>query len=255
MMRHSCYLMKKALVKNNNKIMRVKIVIINLLLLLASCTKSQNQKKPEYICKGCGSFDLSKITFNENIDHLVSKTKVFTTVFVNDGCGEKRLEEFTKADQVCAFKYDIYNQPGNILGKGLFTFSGKFQFDNLKLLLNSQKKMISYNAVVNYDGDIKSIDQFIDFITNKLKIKPKSHVMIIGSSLVYQWDTPSFTYQLYRSIDKEEEESIIDGKTTVENYYYITFTVQNKALITDKTQYVINHNESFVIFGERDFKK
>jgi hypothetical protein len=44
---------------------------------------------------------LSKISFNEDVDQLTSKTEVFKTVFVNEGCEEKRMEDILKADNVC----------------------------------------------------------------------------------------------------------------------------------------------------------
>lgn len=62
-----------------------------------------------YICNDCRDFDLSKISFNEDIDQLISKTEVFKAIFVNERCEEKRMEDILKADNVCAFKYNLYN--------------------------------------------------------------------------------------------------------------------------------------------------
>ena len=62
--------------------MKNKLTTAFLLLVLITCAQSQT-KNPMYICKDCGSFDLDKITFTENIDVLSSKTEIFKTVLVN----------------------------------------------------------------------------------------------------------------------------------------------------------------------------
>ncbi|AIL45494.1 hypothetical protein BD94_1719 [Elizabethkingia anophelis NUHP1] len=36
---------------------------------------------------------MSKISFNEDINQLTSKTEVFKAIFVNEGCEEKRMED------------------------------------------------------------------------------------------------------------------------------------------------------------------
>ena len=235
--------------------MTIRNIVISFLLIMTSCAKSQNQKNPEYICKNCGAYDLAKISFNENIDLLTSKTEVSKTVFTNDNCEEKAIEELAKNDKLCAFKYYIYNQPGNILGKGLFTFSDQFRFDNLNLLLDSNKKLVAYNATVNFEGDVKTFDKFVNFLTDKLKVKPKSGKMAMDDSVIYQWETTSFTYQLIRSNTKKKREIIVDGKSKSEEFYLTNFTVNNKLKSNDKTRYVSSHSENFVIFGDKYFKK
>lgn len=235
--------------------MTTKNIIISLLLILTSCAKSQNQKNPEHICKTCGSYDISQITFNENVESLVSKTKVSKTVFANDNCQEKSTEELLGNDKICAFKYYLYNQPGDVLGKGLFTFSNQFKFDELNFLLDPNKKILSYNATANFDGDAKAYDKFVGFLTDQLKVQPKARRLFTDESFIYQWETDSFTYQLSRSAEKSKRETIVNGKSKTEDFYYTSFTVIDKKKLNDKTRSVIDRSENFVIYGDRYFKK
>lgn len=235
--------------------MKVKNIIISFLIIMTSCAKSQNQKNPDHICKNCGNYDLEQITFDENVESLVSKTEVSKTVFVNADCQEKTIDELLKSDKICAFKYYVYNQPGDILGKGLFTFSNQFKFDNLNMLLDSDKKLVSYNATVNFEGDEKAFDKFVSFLTDKLKVQPKSNRMVTDNSFVYQWDTSSISYQLTRSDKKKQRQTIVNGKSRSEEFFHITFTVSNKVKLNDKTKYVTSRSENFVIFGDKYFKK
>ena len=88
---------------------------------MSSCSESQAQKNPDYICKDCGSFDLAKMTFNENISDLASKTEVWKTAIVNDNNEEKQIGELQKSDIVKLYKYHFSNQRNLILGENLYS--------------------------------------------------------------------------------------------------------------------------------------
>ena len=105
--------------------MKNKLTIAFLLLVLISCTQSQT-KNPMYICKDCGSFDLGKMTFKENIDVLSSKTEIFKTALVNQNNEEKQIEELQKSDIVKLYKYHFSNQRNLILGEKPFNYNNQF---------------------------------------------------------------------------------------------------------------------------------
>ena len=100
--------------------MTAKIIIFGFLLILSSCSKYKAQKNPDYICKDCASFDLSKMTFNENISDLTSKTEVWKTAIVNADNEEKQVEALQKSDVIKFYKYHFSNQQDLILGKKPF---------------------------------------------------------------------------------------------------------------------------------------
>lgn len=77
-----------------------KNIAFALLLILSSCSESHAQKNPDYICKDCGSFDLGKMTFKDNIDVLSSKTEIFKTALVNQNNEEKDTDQLAENDVV-----------------------------------------------------------------------------------------------------------------------------------------------------------
>ena len=83
-------------------------------------------KNPNYICKDCGSFDLAKISFNENISDLIAKTEVWKTAIVNNGNEEKEIEMLSKSDTMKLYKYHFANQQNKILGKAPFNYNNQF---------------------------------------------------------------------------------------------------------------------------------
>ncbi|WP_415779339.1 hypothetical protein, partial [Elizabethkingia occulta] len=198
--------------KMNNMLLK-KVINISFTFLLISCAKSQNSN---YICNDCGSFDLSKISFNENIDQLTSKTEVFKTVFVNEGCEEKRMEDILKSDNVCAFKYNLYETPKN---KIHLSFSDKLKFNNLHLLADSKKELVAYSSSEDFNGSEKDFTSFVDFLTKKLNTKPQYNILLLDETIVYQWDTNSYIYQFTRSKNKQQKEVVINGKTIMDSYY------------------------------------
>ncbi|WP_333852033.1 hypothetical protein [Epilithonimonas sp.] len=108
--------------------MTTKTLVFGFLLILSSCSKFNAQKNPDYICKDCGSFDLSKMTFYENISDLTSKTEVWKTAIVNDNNEEKQVEALQKSDVVKFYKFYFSNQQDLILGKNTFNYNNQFLF-------------------------------------------------------------------------------------------------------------------------------
>ncbi|WP_245803858.1 hypothetical protein [Elizabethkingia occulta] len=234
--------------KMNNMLLK-KVINISFTFLLISCAKSQNSN---YICNDCGSFDLSKISFNENIDQLTSKTEVFKTVFVNEGCEEKRMEDILKSDNVCAFKYNLYETPKN---KIHLSFSDKLKFNNLHLLADSKKELVAYSSSEDFNGSEKDFTSFVDFLTKKLNTKPQYNILLLDETIVYQWDTNSYIYQFTRSKNKQQKEVVINGKTIMDSYYYVTFSVYQKDKLNSKIKSIIPRNENFIIYNDKYFKK
>ena len=99
-----------------------KYILICYIILLASCAKSQNMKNPDNICKDCGSFDLAKLSFNENVAILISKTEVWKTAIVNANNEEKEIENLLKSDTIILYKYHFSNQQNKILDFHNFHF-------------------------------------------------------------------------------------------------------------------------------------
>lgn len=226
-----------------------KVINIGFTFLLISCVKSQNSN---YICNDCSSFDLSKISFNEDVDQLTSKTEVFKTVFVNEGCEEKRMEDILKADNVCAFKYNLYETPKN---KIHLSFSDKFKFNNLHLLADSKKGLVAYSSSEDFNGGEKDFTSFVDFLTKKLNTKPQYNILLMDETIVYQWDTNSYIYQLTRAKNKQQKEAVINGKTIADSYYYVTLSVYQKDKLNAKIKSIIPRNENFIIYNDKYFKK
>ena len=64
---------------------------------------------------------------------------------------------------------------------------------------------------------------------------------------------------LYLSINqvknKQQKESVINGKTMTDSCYYITLSVYQKNKLDAKIKSIISHNENFIIYNDKYFKK
>ena len=226
-----------------------KIIGLCFILLLSSYLSAQNTG---YICSNCGTFDLSKITFNENIDELVSKADPFKTAFANASCEEKRIDEVGEKDQICGFKYSIYKKETD---PSFLSFSDQFKFDNLYLLTSTEKSMVAYTATSDFKGDEKAFLSLVNLVSQKFNTKPEQHTLFLDGSLVYQWNTPSYTCQITRSKDKHQRESTVNGKTKTNDFYSLTLGIYQKNKLDAKMKEVIRRNESFVIYTDKNFGK
>lgn len=226
-----------------------KIIGLCFILLLSSYLSAQNTG---YICSNCGTFDLSKITFNENIDELVSKAGSFKTAFANASCDEKNIDKVGKKDQICGFKYSIYKKETD---PSFLSFSDPFKFDNLYLLTNTEKSMVAYMATSDFKGDEKTFLSLVNLVSQKFNTKPEQHTLFLDGSLVYQWNTLSYTCQITRSKDKHQRESTVNGKTKTDDFYSLTLGIYQKNKLDAKMKEVIRRNENFVIYTDKNFEK
>lgn len=218
--------------------MTTKIIIVNLLLVLTSCAKSQNIKNPENICKDCGSFDVNKIEFTEKIDKLILKGRVFITAIDNYNV-EKRINEISKKDIVIAYKYKIVNRLNEDLGEGFFKFNNVFNFDNLSFLVDSEKKIIAYKTYSWSNNGGKKTNDLIEYISEISRSKAQYNILYADGSNVYQWDSMDYFYQLMSTKDAS----------------YTSLLVIKKNRFTDSIKKAVKNDETFLLFNEKSFKK
>ncbi|QDZ62299.1 hypothetical protein EVD20_04955 [Elizabethkingia bruuniana] len=61
-----------------------------------------------------------------------------------------------------------------------------------------------------------------------MNTKPQYNILLMDETIVYQWDTNSYIYQLTRAKNKQQKEAVINGKTIADSYYYVTLSVYQK---------------------------
>lgn len=231
-----------------------KTIIINLLLLFTACSKSQNTKNPDYICKDCGSFDLAKLTFNENISDLISKTKVWKTAIVNSNKEEKEIENLSKSDTIKLYKYHFSNQQNKILGKKPFNYNNQFFFDGLVILTDENHKIYAYEASNFYDGNMSDIIDFINYLKKENKVFEFKQNKLFGDLSVYQWKSESKIVQIVNDNEEGTEEHIINGKTSVTKSTYIKLNFYNQFFIKDSVEKLVKNDINFLIFNEKHYQ-
>lgn len=219
-----------------------------------SCARSQT-KNPETICKDCGSFDLDKIKFTENIDLLASKTEIFKTALVNQNREEKDVEELSKNDQVKVYKYNFENQQNQILGKKPFTYNNDFDFTDLTLLTAPDKKILAYEATVFYEGTDHKIDALMANLREQNKSVKATENQMEGDLTVYQWRSDKKIVQLVRANKPGKEEHTVGGKTTTRSTIYVKLNCYSEEFIKNSFGDVVKKDLNFVVFGDRHFKK
>lgn len=231
-----------------------KAVIINILLLLTSCAKSQNMKNPENICKDCGSFDLEKMSFNENISDLISKTKVWKTVIVNNNNEEKEIKKLSKSDTIKLYKYHFSNQQNKILGKRPFNYNNQFFFDGLVILTDENHKICAYEASNFYDGNISDITGFINYLKKENKISEFKQNKLFGDLSVYQWKSETEIVQIVSDNEEGTEEHIINGKASVTKSTYVKLNVYNQSFMKNSIQKLVEKDTDFLIFNQKHYQ-
>lgn len=233
----------------------IKITIVNLFLLFVSCAKSQNMKNPDFICKDCGSFDLSKMSFNENISDLISKTDVTKTVIVNNNNQEKQIENLLKSDTIKLYKYRFLNKLDKVLGKKPFNYDNHFFFNRLVILTNEKGKIYAYEAFNFYDGEMSEIINFVNYLKKENKMFKVERDKLFGDLSVYQYKSDNKIVQVVHDDTEGAEERIINGKTSVTKSTYIKLNVYNQSFIKDSVEKLVKNDVNFLIFNEKHYQK
>ena len=221
-----------------------KIVVILTIVnsfFVPSLLKAQN---PKSICITCGSFDLAKINFNEDLNELGAKTKILTKA-----SGQSYTDQTRTYETLFLFK-DKQNSDVKII-----TYENWFKFSNVNILTNADKKIIAYNAFNFYDGPLNKIDDFVF----KLKRKFKTNTLITGKridgAVVYQWYVDDIIVQLDRDLKQEKESSKIGNKWVEKKTCLVKLTIFNKALLDEKMKKALGRNISFLFYQKEHFVK
>lgn len=233
--------------------MTTKTIIINLLLFLNSC--AQNTKNPDYICKDCGSFDVAKMSFNENISDLISKTETWKTAIVNKNNEEKEIEELSKSDTIKLYKYHFSNQQNKILGKRPFNYDNQFFFDGLVILTDENNKIYAYEAINFYDGKMSEIIGFVNYLKKENKVYEFTQNKMFGDLSVYKWQSESKIIQLVKNNAEGTEERTINGKTSVIKSTYVKINVYSQSFIKNSIEMLVEKDIDFLIFNEKHYQK
>lgn len=234
--------------------MITKTIIINILLLLTSCAKSQNMKNPDYICKDCGSFDLAKMSFDENISDLISKTEVWKTAIVNHNNEEKEIENLSKSDTLKLYKYQFSNQRNKILGKRPFNYNNQFFFNGLAILTDQNNKIYAYEVTNFYDGKMSEIMGFINYLKKENKISHFKQNKMFGDLSVYQWQSEGKIIQIVSDNKEGTEEHTINGKTSIVKSTYVKLNVYNQSFIKNSIKKLVEKDTDFLIFNEKHYQ-
>ncbi|AZI34328.1 hypothetical protein [Kaistella carnis] len=217
-----------------------KNITVFLSFFLIICFNCQQNENPKNICRDCGSFDVSKISFDENVDVLVSKTQVSITAFT-DGFIEKKQDAISKSDKILAYKIKIRNPLNENFGEGFFKFSNVFKFDNLSFLVDSQKNLISYKVYTIYNGDSKKINNIINDIDRLIGMKHSINTLYADESEIYQWKSKKYFYQVMKNQKSK-------------NSFYVSLLVIKNNRFNDSVKKAIKNDETFLLFNENSFK-
>lgn len=232
--------------------MTTKIIILGFVLI--TCSQSLAQKNPDYICKDCGNFDLAKISFNENVSDLISKTEVWKTAIVNDNNEEKDINELTKKDLVKLYKYHFSNQQNKILGEKPFNYNNQFSFNNLILLADANNRIYAYESTIFYKGNYSDIKNFITYLIQKNENLNFKQNKMLGDLSVYQWESEKGIMQFVCDNKEGTEEQTINGKTTKIKSTYVKLNYYDKAFINNSVNKMVEKDVNFVIFNEKHYR-
>lgn len=230
-----------------------KSVTLFLLVLLSICFNCQQKENPKNICKDCGSFDLSKMTFNENISDLISKTEVWKTAIVNRNNEEKEMNEILKSDTLKLYKYHFSNQLNKNLGKKPFNYNNQFYFDGLTILTDANNKIYAYNATDFYDGKISEIKDFINYLKKDNNATSFAQNQMIGDLSVYQWKSENKIVQLVSTNEEGSEEQTVNGITSTVKSTYVKLNVFNNQFMKNSVGDLVKNDIDFSIFNKKHF--
>ncbi|WP_333852048.1 hypothetical protein [Epilithonimonas sp.] len=235
--------------------MTTKILVFGFLLILISCSEFNAQKNPDYICKDCGSFDLSKMTFNENISDLASKTEVWKTVIVNANNEEKQVEELQKSDIVKFYKYHFSNQRELILGKKPFNYNNQFFFNGLVILTDAKNKIYGYEAINFFDGKMSEISNFVSYLKKENSSSGYKLNKMYGDLSVHQWISNKKIVQLVNDNKVGTEERTVNGEKTVVKSTYIKLNVYSESFIKNSVEKSLEKDLDFAVYNQKHFQK
>ncbi|OXA83428.1 hypothetical protein [Flavobacterium hercynium] len=211
-------------------------------------------KNPDHICKDCGSFDLAKLSFNENVDSLISKTKVWKTAIVNASNEEKKIENLLKSDTIKLYKYHFSNQQNKILGKRPFNYNNQFFFDGLVILTDKKNKIYAYEATNFYDGKMSEIIDFVSYLKKENKTAEFKQNKMLGDLSVYQWHSENKILQLVKANEEGSEERIISGVTSVRKSTYVKLNIYDQSFMKNSIERLVQKDINFVIFNEKHYQ-
>ncbi len=205
------------------------------------------------VCKDCKSFDLAKLSFDQNIDFLTSKTKTTILAYVNGGNDRKPVEKVNKNDKINLYFYFLENYDQQTLGKKAINYNGKFYFHNLQFALNPKKELIACSANSNYEGKSQDIDDFIDDVTKENK-DAKMIYFQLPDAHIYQWYFPHKIIQIIKSNSKAEETVIVNGKSNKKFTYYINLNIFNRDQMTKENTLLLNKQIFFRLLKDINYK-
>lgn len=232
--------------------MKIRISVLVFILFLTSCAKSQN---PQNICKNCGSFDLAKLSFNENISDLISKTDVWKTAIVNENNEEKDINELTKKDVVKLYKYHFSNQQNKILGERPFNYNNQFFFDNLVILADANNKIYAFEATNFYNGNYSEITRFINYLKKENKTFEYKQNKMLGDLSVYQWESIKKNIQFVANNTEGTEEQTVNGKTSTIKSTYVKLNAYDESFMKNSINKIVEKDIDFVIYNENHYYK
>lgn len=235
--------------------MKIKLFTTSVILLLITFYSCQKIENPKNICKDCGSFDLSKITFTEKISDLTAKTEVWKSAIVNDDNELKSEEEVTKKDVAKLYKYSFANAQNLILGSKPFTYNGHFDFNSLQILTDPKNKIIAFNATIFYDGKMEDINDFVEYLKKENKSMKMTKNGMLGDLTVYQWFSDDRIIQLVKDNTEGVEETMIDGKTTKKKSTYVKLTIYDSSFLKNAINTIVDRDIDFVLYHDSHFIK
>lgn len=224
------------------------LILLNIFFIFFNCQKNEN---PINICKDCGSFDLNKVKFTENILELTSKTEVTKSTLNSNNDPSELKGNVGESKSGDFLKYSFLNDKNLKLGKTPFNYNNQFNFNQLNILVDSKNKIIVLDATIFYDGKIEDITKFVDY----LKKGNKAAKMIIGKMYgdltVYQWFLNDKIIQLVKDNEEGTEEQTINGKTTKTRSTYLKLNIYNRPLLTNSITSVIGQDSDFVLYDKK----
>ena len=172
------YLITLKITPMKNNILSLNFLILLLITVSFSNCNAQIEDNPKYLGNELGSFDLDKVTFEENIDTLFSKID-----HVN-------LDRTNTINKVWVYR-------NKLDAKKKDDFISFFSIQNFKInvIANEKKQVEAFTTFAetksNPDVIISEIDKKYGKYRTKLKLDKK---LEFSNSKLYQWNLPDRIY-------------------------------------------------------------
>ncbi len=225
--------------------------LIYIVFLMTACSQSQN---PEHICKDCKTFDLAKVTYQEDIQELTAKAEIFKIAIVNESNQEKRVEEVTDSDKVKLYKYRFLDEEG-LFEENPISYDNKFFFDGLTVLTDAEDNIQAFSTTTFYDGKMEDIEKFIVYMKKKYSNFHFEEHTLRGGMPLYRWTSDDEIIQIVS--DKEEGTEIRfdeNGKETEVSSTHISLTIYGKSFIENNIKEWVENNSEFLIYEEQSYE-